>query len=93
MAQPIVALAGATGDLGTRIAKALIARGATVRALVRKDVSDKDSEQLKALGVTLAKADANDVTSMAAACEGGSVRRLGAERPSRRHSRPAERAA
>lgn len=33
--QPIIALAGAGGDLGGRIAKALVARGASVRALVR----------------------------------------------------------
>lgn len=35
---PMVAVAGAAGDLGFRIVKALIAKGASVRALVRRPV-------------------------------------------------------
>ena len=35
MTKPVTALAGVTGDLGDRIAKALVARDAEVRALVR----------------------------------------------------------
>lgn len=70
MTQPIIVLAGAAGDLGSRIAKALAKRGATVRALVRADASAHDNERLTALGVTLAPADVADVNSVAAACEG-----------------------
>lgn len=66
----IVALAGATGDLGARILAALVARGATVRALVRPDAAAGDTARLTALGATLAKADARDVGAMATACEG-----------------------
>lgn len=36
MGNAIIILAGATGDLGRRIAKALRERGAKVRALVRR---------------------------------------------------------
>ena len=72
MTQPIITLAGATGDLGTRIAKALVARGATVRALVRPDLSDADRSRLTALGLTLETADPTDVASLAAAMRGAS---------------------
>lgn len=70
MAQPIIALAGATGDLGTRITKALIARGASVHALTRADASEQKRQQTEALGATVAQADMSDITSVAAACEG-----------------------
>ena len=70
MTRPIIVLAGAAGDLGTRIAKALIERGADVRALVRTDASAADNDRLTALGLTLAPADATRVTSVAAAIEG-----------------------
>ena len=70
MTQPTVVLAGAAGDLGTRIAKALIGRGADVRALVRTDASAADNARLTALGLTLAPADVTRVTSVAAALGG-----------------------
>ena len=70
MAQPTIVLAGAAGDLGARIAKALIARGAAVRALVRDEVSAADRNRLSALGLTATPADAADVGSVATACEG-----------------------
>jgi uncharacterized protein YbjT (DUF2867 family) len=69
--QPNIVLAGAAGDLGTRIAKALIGRGAAVRALVRSEVSAADKDRLTALGAVVAPADVADVGSVAAACEGG----------------------
>lgn len=67
-----IALAGAAGDLGTRILRALVARGAIVRALVRPDAAHSDNARLRELGATLAPADANDVNAMAAACDGAS---------------------
>lgn len=70
MSQPTIVLAGAAGDLGTRITKALVMRGATVRALVRPDASAHDNDRITALGATLAPADVTDATSVAAACEG-----------------------
>ena len=70
MAQPSIVLAGAAGDLGTRIAKALVARGAAVRALVRNDVSAVDRNRLSALGLTVMPADIGDPESVAGACRG-----------------------
>ena len=67
-----IILAGAAGDLGTRIAKALVARGASVRALIRPDASTADRTHLMALGLTLAEADPADVTAMAAVMHGAS---------------------
>lgn len=68
--QLVVALAGAGGDLGFRIARALSAEGAEVRALVRPDVSPKERARLEALGLTLARADPHDRKAMATACAG-----------------------
>ena len=68
--QPVIALAGASGDLGGRIAKALIGRGAAVRALVRDDASPADRDRLSALGLTVRPVDIGDVGSVAGACEG-----------------------
>ena len=60
VAQPIIVLAGAAGDLGARIAKALVGRGTAVRALVRNDVSAADRNRLSALGLTVMPADIGD---------------------------------
>ena len=65
--QPIVALAGAGGDLGGRIARALVARGATVRALVRPGLDDAEHARIEAPGVTPVPADPTNVDAMAAA--------------------------
>ena len=73
MTGPTVALAGAAGDLGSRIARALVARGADVRALVRPDSSPSDLTTLRALGATPAAADPADVNAVAAAVEGADV--------------------
>jgi nucleoside-diphosphate-sugar epimerase len=67
---PIIILAGASGDLGIRIARALIARGAAVRALIRPNLSDADRTRLMALGLTLIEADPTDVSAMAEAMQG-----------------------
>ena len=69
MAKTIM-LAGASGDLGLRIAKALLARGARVRALTRHNSSDAERDKLAAFGVEVAQADAADVDSVARACAG-----------------------
>ena len=73
MDEPFVLLAGATGDLGGRLAKALVARGAAVRALVRPEASSSDSRgQLTALGVEVVSADLADIVSVTQACQGAS---------------------
>ena len=66
----IVAVAGANGDLGGRIAKALVARGATVLALVRPDLAAEDRVRIEAFGARLAPADPTDVRALATACTG-----------------------
>jgi len=68
--RPTIVLAGAAGDLGTRIARALVARGADVRALVRKQAPASENERVAALGAKLVSADVHDVESVAVACEG-----------------------
>jgi uncharacterized protein YbjT (DUF2867 family) len=40
--RPFIALTGAGGDLGARITEALVARGATVRALVRTGLTQAE---------------------------------------------------
>ena len=68
--QPIIALAGAGGDLGGRIARALVARGATVRALVRPGLEAAERTRIEALGVMPAPADPANIDAMAAAIAG-----------------------
>ena len=70
MANPVVALAGASGDLGFRIARALIDRGADVRALVRPDVSAAERTRLEAIGLHVTEAHPLDRDALAAACAG-----------------------
>jgi NmrA-like family len=67
-----IILVGAAGDLGTRIARALVKRGADVRALIRPDVSARDRTHLTALGLTLTEADPANVAQMAEAMQGAS---------------------
>jgi putative NADH-flavin reductase len=67
---PIVTLAGASGDLGGRIAQALVARGAALRALVRPGVKPEERRRIEATGAVLVEADPADVTAMAEACKG-----------------------
>ena len=70
VAQSTIVLAGAAGDLGARIAEALVRRGAAVRALVRAEASTADRHRLSALGLTVTPADIGDAGSVARACEG-----------------------
>lgn len=66
----IIALAGGSGDLGSRIARALVARGADVRALIRPDMPTVARAGLEAAGLQLAEAEPHDRDAVAAACEG-----------------------
>jgi uncharacterized protein YbjT (DUF2867 family) len=68
----IVVLAGATGNLGGRIASVLRERGAGVRALVRRGCAPEKIERLRALGVEIARADLNDASQVTEACTGAS---------------------
>ena len=66
----IVVLAGATGDLGGRIAAALGRRGAKVRALVRAETSEAKRSTLRAAGATPVELDFEDPSALASACAG-----------------------
>lgn len=68
----VIALAGAGGDLGARITKALVARGATVHAIVRRNLPGAELTRITALGALPVAADPADVADMAAACAGAS---------------------
>lgn len=68
-----VLLAGASGDLGGRIAAALVARGAQVRAIVRATASPASRENLREIGVEVIEVDLDDLDALTAASQGASV--------------------
>jgi uncharacterized protein YbjT (DUF2867 family) len=65
-----IVVAGATGNLGARIVRALLERGASVRALVRHGVAQDKLERLQALGVTIASVDWSSASQLRSACSG-----------------------
>ena len=65
-----IVLAGASGNLGGRIARALRDRGASVRALVRHETPREKLERLRELGVTVASVDLRDAAQVTGACAG-----------------------
>ena len=67
-----VIIAGATGDLGKRISFYLLSRGATVKALVRKESSADAISYLKKQGAQIIPVDFNKVEDLTAACKEGS---------------------
>jgi uncharacterized protein YbjT (DUF2867 family) len=66
-----IILAGATGDLGYRIASYLLNSGATVKALVRGDSNNHSVSMLQKQGLLLAEVDFNNQSQLVKACEGG----------------------
>jgi uncharacterized protein YbjT (DUF2867 family) len=69
--KPLVVVAGATGNLGGRIARALVMRGARVRALVRQPRADDD--HLRRHGIAIVEADYARADSLVRACSGAEV--------------------
>jgi nucleoside-diphosphate-sugar epimerase len=63
-----VVVAGATGDVGGRIARALVARGARVTAIVRP--GSGGAEKLRADGIAVVEVDLASVSDVANACAG-----------------------
>ena len=63
-------LAGATGNLGHRIAQALLRRGALVRALVRPGNARPAVAALRELGAEVVEVDFASVTALTKACAG-----------------------
>ncbi len=68
----VVVVAGATGNLGGRVARALLERGAVVRALVRRGTPPDRLERLQGLGVTIAAVDLSSASEVTPACSGAS---------------------
>ena len=66
----IIVIAGATGDLGGRIAKALLKKNVDVRALVRASTDIEKIKKLQQLGVKVLSIDMSDSKEIAKACEG-----------------------
>ena len=68
MTQTIL-VAGGTGNLGERIVKALVKRGANVRAIVRSGSEPEKKEKLTALGAEVVVADMSDAAALKSACQ------------------------
>jgi nucleoside-diphosphate-sugar epimerase len=66
----LIVLAGATGDLGHRIALALLDRGARVRALVRPGNTKPEVAALRARGGEIVEVDFKDAAALTQACAG-----------------------
>ena len=71
MKQTIV-IAGGTGNLGELIVKALIKRGAAVRAIVRPETKAEKIEKLEKLGAEVIEVDMSNAEELAKACAGAS---------------------
>ena len=69
MNTPIL-VAGGTGNLGSRIIKALLRRGAAVRAIVRAETDPAKVAELTRLGVDVRCVDMADVAALTQACAG-----------------------
>ncbi|MET0219429.1 MAG: NmrA family NAD(P)-binding protein, partial [Tardiphaga sp.] len=65
-----IVLAGATGDLGGRIARALRRRHVDVRVLVRSDTPQLKLSALRAIGATPLQVDFADSAALRRACAG-----------------------
>ena len=65
-----ILVAGATGDLGGRITKALLAKGVDVRAVVRASSDPRKVKALETLGVTVFTLNMDNVDAVAAVCKG-----------------------
>ncbi|KPJ59780.1 MAG: NmrA family protein [Latescibacteria bacterium DG_63] len=72
MGNSIIVLSGATGNLGRRIARALLEQSAKVRAMVRHGSAPDKIEELRKLGAEIAEVDLNSLDEATRACSGGS---------------------
>ena len=70
--KPTILVAGGTGNLGERIIKALIKRGAEVRAIVRNGSKSEKIAKLTELGAKVITVDLSDVGQLKQACQGTS---------------------
>lgn len=68
--KPTILVAGGTGNLGGRIIKALVKRGAEVRAIVRNGSESEKIAKLTELGAKVMTVDMSDVAQLKQACQG-----------------------
>jgi NmrA-like family len=66
----IIVVVGATGNLGGKIAKYLLAKNVEVRAIVRLQTDTSKINILRDQGVKVFQVDTNDVAAIAKHCEG-----------------------
>ncbi len=71
MGNALIILAGATGNLGRRVAQALLKHGAKVRALVRHESAPDKVKELQEKGVEVVVVNFNDLQELTKACVGG----------------------
>src|SRR5689334_2075959 len=67
-----IVVAGATGNLGGRIVRALVERRACVKALVRQGTTPDRLGRLQQLGVTIAAVDWSHASQLIPVCSGAS---------------------
>ena len=67
--KPTILVAGGTGNLGGRIIKALIKRGAEVREIVRNGSEPEKIEKLTALGAKVMTVDLSNAEDLKQACQ------------------------
>ncbi|MFD2513373.1 NmrA family NAD(P)-binding protein [Pontibacter locisalis] len=68
----VIVLAGATGDLGSRIAQSLLKRSANIRAIVRAGSSNDKVTALQKQGATIVEVDYGSASDLVKACHGAS---------------------
>jgi nucleoside-diphosphate-sugar epimerase len=68
----LIVLAGSTGNLGGRIARALLDRGAETRAIVRRGSAPDRVDALRRRGASIVEVDFGNAAELTAACAGGS---------------------
>ena len=68
--EKIILVAGATGNLGLRIVKALVGRGAEIRVVVRNSSNVNSINQLEKLGAKIFKVDNWTVNELTVPCTG-----------------------
>jgi nucleoside-diphosphate-sugar epimerase len=72
MTPPTIVIAGATGNLGGRIATALLERKVDVVALCRPGSSPAEIQRMQEHGVRFVRVDWNSIDELAVACSGAS---------------------
>jgi nucleoside-diphosphate-sugar epimerase len=71
MDNTIIVLAGATGNLGGRITRAILKRGGNLRAIVRHNSDPEKAEAIRKLGAAITEVDFNNSSELTGACKGG----------------------